>query len=128
MRSCHGQNVDLLRIFKRCKKGLCIGRRDICVELSAIVGRKIKLEKLHKRLEDCYLLRMAAFADIVDRYIDIYLKKSINWLKIYALIIIILNDGSLTPGELGRKMLRPKDSITKLVSVLVKDGLVILNG
>jgi len=89
-----------------------------------MVERKNKIKQLQERIELCYLLRLAAFSDTVDRYIDIYLKNRINWLKIYALISIIAYDGSLTFSELGSKMLRPKDSITKIVSALVKDGFV----
>lgn len=83
-----------------------------------------EIKKIQNCLEDSCLFRMAAFADLVDRYVDIHLKANVNWLQTYALILLIIHDHNLTPSELGLIMLRPKDSITKLVGTLVKEGLV----
>jgi DNA-binding MarR family transcriptional regulator len=83
-----------------------------------------EIENLGIALRKSHLLRIAGFADAIDRFIDIQLKDKVNWLKTFALTILIAEGGTLTPSELGRYMLRSTDNTTKLVDVLVEGGLV----
>jgi DNA-binding MarR family transcriptional regulator len=83
-----------------------------------------EIEHLGIALKKSHLLRIAGFADAIDRFIDIQLKDKVNWLKTFALTILIAQGGTLTPSELGRHMLRSTDNTTKLVDVLVEGGLV----
>jgi DNA-binding MarR family transcriptional regulator len=83
-----------------------------------------EIELLGNAICKSHLFRIAGFADVIDRFIDIQLKGKVNWLKTFALILLIVNGGILTPSELGRNMLRSPDNITKLVDMLVQDGLV----
>ncbi len=75
-------------------------------------------------LRKTYLLRLAGLADFIGRFIDIQLKNRVNWLKIFALSLIIVGGGMATPSELGRIMLRSNENMTRLVDVLVREGLV----
>jgi DNA-binding MarR family transcriptional regulator len=84
----------------------------------------IEVEDVDKVIRSLYFTRIATFADTVDRYIDIELKDSINWLKTFALIQLVLRGGSLTPSELAKLMLRSNHSMTKLIDGLVKEGFV----
>jgi DNA-binding MarR family transcriptional regulator len=84
-----------------------------------------EIEHLGIALRKSHLLRIAGFADAIDRFIDIQLKDKVNWLKTLALTILIAEGGgTMTPSELGRHMLRSTDNTTKLVDVLVEGGLV----
>lgn len=84
-----------------------------------------EIEHLGTALRKSHLLRIAGFADAIDRFIDIQLKDKVNWLKTLALTILIGEGrGTMTPSELGRHMLRSTDNTTKLVDVLVEGGLV----
>lgn len=84
-----------------------------------------EIELVANAISKSHLLRIAGFADVVDRFIDIQLKDKVNWLKTFALILLIVKGGgTLTPSELGRCMLRSADNTTKLVDALVQDGLV----
>jgi DNA-binding MarR family transcriptional regulator len=83
-----------------------------------------EIEPLGNALRKSHLLRIAGFADVIDRFIDIQLKDKVNWLKTFALTILIGEGGMLTPSELGRHMLRSTDNTTKLVDILVEGGLV----
>ena len=70
------------------------------------------------------LLRLAGVGDLIDRFVRIKLNKRINWVKVLALIYLILAGGVMTPGEMGKRLLRPKDHIARLLDRLVKDGVV----
>jgi DNA-binding MarR family transcriptional regulator len=83
-----------------------------------------EIELLGNAIRKSYLLRMAGFADVINRFIDIQFKDKVNWLKTFALTILITSGGELTPSELGRRMLRSTDNTTKLVDTLVQGGLV----
>jgi DNA-binding MarR family transcriptional regulator len=70
------------------------------------------------------LLRLAGLGDLMDRFVRIKLKKRINWVKVLALISLVLVGGVMTPGQMAKWLLRPKDHITRLLDRLVKDGVV----
>jgi DNA-binding MarR family transcriptional regulator len=84
----------------------------------------IEIKDVEKIVLDIYFTRIATFADTVDRYIDIELKDSVNWLKTFALLQLVIRGGSITPSELAKLMLRSNHSMTKLIDSLVKEGLV----
>lgn len=69
-------------------------------------------------------LRIAGFADVINRFIGIELKEKFNWLKVFSLIVLINRGGTLTPGEWGNIMFRTNDNMSKLANNLVKEGLV----
>jgi DNA-binding MarR family transcriptional regulator len=69
------------------------------------------------------LLRLVIFADIINRFVEIELKNNINWLRTFALIILITL-GSQTLGQLARLMQRSNHSMTNLVEGLVQEGYV----
>ena len=83
-----------------------------------------EIKSFGRTLADTHLLRLAGLSDLIDRFIDIKLKKRVNWLKTYAMIILIIEGGKLTPSELGRSLCRSKENMTNLIDALVKDGLV----
>jgi DNA-binding MarR family transcriptional regulator len=85
--------------------------------------RNQQIKQLQESLDKYYILRMAVLADVIDRFVDIKLKGSVSWLKLYAITMLVLSGGSSTPSKLGRIILRPKESITKLVNLLEKEGL-----
>ena len=85
---------------------------------------KKEVEITQQAVRDSHLLRLAGFADQVDRFIDIKLKKKINRVKVLALISLISAGGTLTPSELGRRIIRTNDNVSKLLDSLVKDGVV----
>jgi DNA-binding MarR family transcriptional regulator len=68
--------------------------------------------------------RIAIFADIVNRFIDIELKDNVNLLKTFCLIILISRGDNLTITRLGKVMLRSHHSMTILVDKMVKEGLI----
>ena len=83
-----------------------------------------EIKKFARTLWKTHLIRLAGLADVIDRFIDIQLKNRVNWLKTFALIILIFEGGRLTPSELGRAMHRSKENMTKVIDTLVKEGLV----
>jgi DNA-binding MarR family transcriptional regulator len=85
---------------------------------------KKQIEDTRMAISQSSLLRLAGLGDLIDRFVRIKLKKRINWVKALALIYLILSGGVMTPGEMGRRLLRPKDHISRLLDRLVKDGVV----
>ena len=61
-------------------------------------------------------------ADVLNRYIDIRFKNQIDWLKINALMIIVIKGGIVNLTELSDTMIRPRWTITKLVDDMETDG------
>ena len=90
----------------------------------AMKGISQEVEATRQLTDKSHVLRLAMFADLVDRFIDIYLKGKASWLKVFSLTMLIADGGTTTPTELGKVMRRPKDSMTKLINTLVKEGFV----
>ncbi len=86
---------------------------------------KKQLQNARAAIEKSHLLRFGSFADQIDRFVHIRLKKRINWVKILALLSLISAGGARTPSEIGKQLLRSKDHVTRLVDGLVKDGLAV---
>lgn len=83
-----------------------------------------KMKALAATIRATKMFPLVGLADVINRYIDIRLKNEVNWNKTFALVLIIFSGGSITPSELGGRMLRSKENITKMVDVLVREGLV----
>lgn len=91
------------------------------------IKRKLKqaeITGLAAEISKTNLFLLAGLADVIKRYIDIRLKDEVSWNKTFALIVLVIHGGLITPGELGRLMLRSKENTTKMVNGLVGDGLV----
>ena len=85
-----------------------------------------EIESTARVLKAREFLYLAAFADIINRYVDIMFRKDkISRLRNGVLQLLIARGGSLTPTRLGRLMFRSKNSMTKVIDNLEKDGLVI---
>jgi DNA-binding MarR family transcriptional regulator len=82
-----------------------------------------KNQELIQHINSFALLRLVIFADVINRFVEIELKDNINWLKTFALIILVTL-GSQTLGELAKLMQRSNHSMTSLVEGLVQDGYV----
>lgn len=83
-----------------------------------------EIEHIHKAVLNSPLLRLLTFSYLVSRYIHIKLGGRLSWLRNYALIWLVANDGSMTPSQLARILLQSNHDITRLVTGLEKDGLV----
>lgn len=84
-----------------------------------------EIEKVAREIRARQFPRLLNFTDIVNRYVAINLKDEAGWLKNSALNFLITKEGSLTPTELARLMLRSKHYMTKLVDRFEKDGLAV---
>jgi DNA-binding MarR family transcriptional regulator len=81
----------------------------------------VELLKIHN---EKYFLRIAVFADIFNRFVDIELKGKVNLLKIFTLAIIMAAGGTMTPTQLQHNLLRTRHGITQIIDRLIKEGLV----
>jgi DNA-binding MarR family transcriptional regulator len=80
-------------------------------------------QELIQLISSFALLRLVIFADIINRFVEIELKNNINWLRTFALIILITL-GSQTLSQLAKLMQRSNHSMTNLVEGMVQDGFV----
>lgn len=80
-------------------------------------------KELIRYISSFALLRLVIFSDIINRFSEIELKDNINWLRTFALIILVTL-GSQTLSQLAQLMLRSNHSMTNLVESLVQDGYV----
>jgi DNA-binding MarR family transcriptional regulator len=85
---------------------------------------EIDLQYICKLLANTYLIRIGVFSDMFNRFIDIELKGKINWMKIFTLTVLATREGMVTPGMLGKTMLRSKNSMSKLIDMLVEEKLI----
>jgi DNA-binding MarR family transcriptional regulator len=84
----------------------------------------IELNELQQIHNTKFFLRIAGFADIVQRFVDIELKGKVNLLKTWVLAILVAAGGSITPGELQRSLLRTRHSISQVIDSMLKEGLI----
>lgn len=92
-----------------------------------MIPSQAEIDNVNNQIRRTQFTRLVAFADIVNRYTEIVLKKKenqISWLRSSALLFIVTRGGSLTPSQLASIMLRSNYSITKLIDGSEKDGLV----
>jgi DNA-binding MarR family transcriptional regulator len=91
------------------------------------VNKDIKVTEvssLNKSFELMYFPRLVVFADVISRYVIIKLDNRVNWLTFYCLFFIYNRGGTITPTRLADLLLRPKHSITILISRLIRDKLI----
>ena len=87
-------------------------------------SRQSDIEKIRQEILGMHLSRLIVFSDVINRYMLLRTKSEISWLRTNAIIFIITRGGKLTPSQLAKVMLRSRNSVTKLVEGLEKDGLV----
>ena len=86
--------------------------------------RSSNIEAIRQEILAMHLSRIIAFSDVINRYLKIRTKGDISWLRVNAILFIITRGGKLTPSQLADLMLRSRNSVTKLLEGLEKDGLV----
>ena len=87
-------------------------------------SRQSDIDKIRQKILGMHLSRLIVFSDVINRYIQLRTKSDISWLRTNAILFIITRGGKLTPSQLAKVMLRSRNSVTKLVEGLEKDGLV----
>ena len=87
-------------------------------------SRQSDIEKIRQEILGMHLSRLIVFSDVINRYMQLRTKSDISWLRTNAIIFIITRGGKLTPSQLAKIMLRSRNSVTKLVEGLERDGLV----
>jgi DNA-binding MarR family transcriptional regulator len=80
---------------------------------------KVKLAIANVR----YAINALIFADSISRYASIRLSQR-DWLKVFCLLRLIRFGGCSTSSELGRRLLRPKNSMTRLLNDMTAEGLI----
>jgi len=91
---------------------------------SGEVVRDGYIKKINQDILKMHLSRLVVFADVVNRYVQLRLKGGASFLKLQAVLFLITRGGKLTPSELAKLMLRSRNSISKLLEGLEKDGYV----
>jgi DNA-binding MarR family transcriptional regulator len=82
------------------------------------------INTVRKGIVDLQFGRIMVFADMIDRYLHVRLRSDSTWLRLQAAILIVNRGGKMTPTELAILLLRSRNSITRLVAGLEKDGYV----
>jgi DNA-binding MarR family transcriptional regulator len=88
------------------------------------VEKNESMEKIRKEIFDMHLSRILVFSDMINRYLQIKFKGESTWLRVHATLFLITRGGKLTPSQLADIMLRSRNSVTKLIEGLEKDGFV----
>ena len=86
--------------------------------------RNGNIEAIRQEILSMHLSRLIAFSDVINRYLKIRTKGDISWLRVNAILFIITRGGKLTPSQLADLLLRSRNSVTKLLEGLEKDGLI----
>lgn len=84
-----------------------------------------EIKNIHELVLDSPLLRLMTFSDLIHRYTHLKLGGRFNWLRNYALIWIVANEGVMTPTQMAKILLRSNHDITRLIDSLEKDSLVV---
>ncbi len=82
------------------------------------------IEKIRQGILDMHLSRLIVFSDVINRYLQLRVKSDPSWLRVNAILFVATRGGKITPSQLAKVMLRSRNSVTKLVGGLEKDGLV----
>lgn len=87
--------------------------------------RNEDMEKVLQEIQAMMLTRLSVFADVIQRYINLRIQDNeTSWLRANAILFIITRGGRITPSQLADILLRSRNSVTKIVEGLEKDGLV----
>jgi len=87
-------------------------------------ARHRNIEAVRQKALSMHLARLIAFSDVINRYVHLRLKGDASWLRVNAILFIITRGGKLTPTQLAKLLLRSRNSVSKLLEGLEKDGLV----
>jgi MarR family transcriptional repressor of emrRAB len=82
------------------------------------------IAKIKQELKKINVSRVAAFADVFNRYIILRAKDENSLFRANAVASIITRGGKITPSHLANLLLRSRNSISKLIEGLEKQGLV----
>jgi DNA-binding MarR family transcriptional regulator len=82
------------------------------------------IAKIKEELRVIHVSRISAFADIINRYIKLRTKDENSLFQANAVASIITRGGRITPSQLASRLLRSRNSISKLIEGLEKQGLV----
>jgi DNA-binding MarR family transcriptional regulator len=81
-----------------------------------------KVDIIRQEILGMHLSRLIIFSDVINRYHHLRIKNANEWLRVDAVLFLITRQGKLTPSELAKLMLRSRNSITKLIEGLERDG------
>lgn len=88
-------------------------------------ARRENIETIRQEILSMHLSRLIAFSDVIIRYMHLRIKGDTrSWVRVNAIIFIITRGGKLTPTQLAKLLLRSRNSVSKLIEGLEKDGLV----
>jgi MarR family transcriptional regulator, negative regulator of the multidrug operon emrRAB len=82
------------------------------------------IAEIKQDLKKINVSRVAAFADVFNRYIILRAKDENSLFRANAVASIITRGGRITPSHLANLLLRSRNSISKLLEGLEKQGLV----
>ena len=82
------------------------------------------MAKIREEIFSMHLSRIMVFADMINRYLQLKFRGESTWLRVHAVLFLITRGGKLTPSQLADVMLRSRNSVTKLIEGLEKDGYV----
>ena len=94
------------------------------IKVAKHIEKKEGIEKIRQEIFDMHLSRILVFADMINRYLQLKFKGESTWLRVHAVLFLITRGGKLTPSQLADIMLRSRNSVTKLIEGLEKDGFV----
>ena len=84
------------------------------------------IKQVAGRIKMTEFWKYARFADTINRYIEITMKKdNVSPLQSVAMYFLVLEGGKLTPTKMAKMMYRSKHSMTKVIDSLEKEGLVV---
>jgi MarR family transcriptional regulator, negative regulator of the multidrug operon emrRAB len=81
-------------------------------------------EEIQGEVLNRQISRIIVFCDVIDRYLRLRLKNNYSWLRVNTILFLRARGGHLTPSQLAKLMLRSRNSITKLINGLERDGLI----
>jgi DNA-binding MarR family transcriptional regulator len=85
-----------------------------------------EIKELAEQIADTDFWSCVRFADIIDRYVEITMKRdNVSRLHGVAMTCLVLSGGNSTPTQLAGMMFRSKHSITQIVDYLEKEDLVV---
>lgn len=96
--------------------------------MARITRHPKEIENTARMLRAAKFLYLARFADTINRYIEISMRKdNVSRLRWAILSLLIVRGGRLTPTPLARMLLRSKHSMTSVVDTLEREGYIIRN-
>ncbi len=92
---------------------------------AAVKARESSVRNISKYLSTREFLFYINFADTLIRFTELTSgKTNLSWLRSKVLHYLIVRGGKLTPTRLAQETLRSKHSMTTVIDILEKEGLV----